>query len=537
MVQIQQRFLIVCAAALPALALLAVPCQAKKFFDDDPLLKDPAPVAVSTAEPRKISDIYDFLYQSFGKYPQEGPSLAVNTLGEVPDSAWYTNRHVSRRMSVAELVRGPGGHRPPDSSGKWRIISAKTDGVTPGFMIEDATGARYLLKLDPPRNPELASAADVIGSKFFYALGYNTPENYIVRFRRDQLEFDAGAKFRIHGRERPLTNYSLERMFQGQAVDGEGRYRALASRLIEGKLLGQFRYYGTRADDPNDIVPHQRRRDLRGLFVFCAWLNHDDSRDINTVDSLVEESGVRYIKHYLIDFGAILGSNTYRSDSGRNGFEYMWDPMPASLRFLTLGLYVPRWARSARYSNLPSVGRLESKLFEPDEWKPEYPNIAFLNRTPEDEFWAARQVMAFRDDEIRAIVKTGEYSDPAAEEWIARCLIERRDKIGRAYFSKVLPLDGFRIEGGRLRFLDLAQEYGFSGSRQYSVAWSVFDNVRLQHAPIPGASGAMLPDEILKSGDGYFGATISGTNGSQTIVVSLRKRGDAISIVGIDRTW
>ena len=537
MVQIRQRFLIVCAAALPVVALLAGPCQAKKFLDDDPLLKDPAPVAVTAAQPRKISDIYDFLYHSFGWHPQEGPSLAVNTLGEVPDSAWYTNRHVSRRMSEAELVRGPGNHRPPDVSGKWRIISAKTDGVTPGFMIEDATGSRFLLKLDPPLYPELASAADVIGSKFFFALGYNTPENYVVRFRRDQLVFDARAKFRVDGKERPLTSYSFGRIFQGQPVDGEGRYRAVASRLIEGKLLGQFRYYGTRSDDLNDIVPHQRRRDLRGLFVFCAWLNHDDSRDINTVDTLVEENGVPYIRHYLIDFGAILGSNTYRTDSGRNGFEYMWDPKPASLRFLTLGAYVPQWARSARYSNLRSVGRIESKLFEPDDWKPEYPNIAFLNRTPEDEFWAARQVMAFRDDEIRAIVRTGEYSDPAAEEWITRRLIERRDKIGRTYFGKVLPLDRFRIENGHLRFQDLAREYGFNDGRQYTVAWSVFDNDREQYTPIDGGSGFTLPEEILKSRSGYFTAAISGTNASQSILVSVRKRGDVISIVGIERTW
>ena len=61
---------------------------------------------------------------------------------------------------------------------------------------------------------------------------------------------------------------------------------------------------------------------------------------------------------------------------------------------------------------------------------------------PDDAFWAARQVMAFTDDEIRAIVRTGQYSQPA-EDWITATLIERRNRIGRTFFTKVLPLDHF----------------------------------------------------------------------------------------------
>ena len=65
-----------------------------------------------------------------------------------------------------------------------------------------------------------------------------------------------------------------------------GKYRAIASRFADGRPVGYFKYYGTRPDDPNDIYPHEHRRELRGNLVFAAWINHDDSRGINSLDML-----------------------------------------------------------------------------------------------------------------------------------------------------------------------------------------------------------------------------------------------------------
>ena len=62
----------------------------------------------------------------------------------------------------------------------------------------------------------------------------------------------------------------------------------MASRYIAGDLVGPFSYEGMRSDDPNDTVPHEDRRMLRGLNVFAAWLNHHDTKAINTMDSLVD---------------------------------------------------------------------------------------------------------------------------------------------------------------------------------------------------------------------------------------------------------
>src|SRR5262245_3539034 len=325
MVSLKQPFLItrraLCLAAIAIVGAVtpvyAADSSGKKFYPDDPMWREPAPRPVDGVETRKVDDIYDFLENSYITPGREGkaskrdprPARDVNTLGEVPDSGWYTNRHAFRRMSIAELRRGPGNTTPSVQSEAWSIIGAKSDGVTPGFVIEDANKNRYLLKFDPSDAPEVSSAADVIGSKFFYALGYFTPENYIVHFRREDLTIPDGTTWRdASGRRRPLTSQAIDEMLKLQQKDAGGRYRALASLWLPGKVVGPFSYRGTRSDDPNDTIPHEDRRVLRGLGVFSAWLNHHDMRSINSLDTLTIEDGRQFIKHHLIDFGSTLGS-------------------------------------------------------------------------------------------------------------------------------------------------------------------------------------------------------------------------------------
>src|SRR5262249_23541179 len=162
------------------------------------------------------------------------PSQGINTVDEVPDSTWYTNRHARHRMSLEELKRGTGNSAPP-APGKWNIIAAKNEGVTPGFRIRDAAGRQYFIKFDPLSNPEMASAADVITSKFFYALGYNVPENYVVYFDRSQIAIDEGAMLKDHtGRKRPIHNNDVDEMLLKAPRRPDGKYRAMASTVISG---------------------------------------------------------------------------------------------------------------------------------------------------------------------------------------------------------------------------------------------------------------------------------------------------------------
>jgi len=530
------------SAALVPL-LLAAGLHARKFYDDDPLQKMPPPLNADKAQGRRISDYYDFFSHTFAKRGEQNTAKkftrarAVNTLGEVPDNSWYTNRHYWHRMSLEELARGPGDSHAPDTRGPLTVVKAKTEGISPGFTMKDAKGRKYNVKFDPLTNPEMATAADVIVAKFFYALGYNVPENYIFTFSRDRLVIGPDVTLTdAQGRQHPMAERDVTQLFLKVPRQKDGRYRAVASYWIQGKNVGEFRYHGTRTDDPNDIVPHEHRRDVRGLGVFCAWLGHDDSRAINTSDFLVEENGVRFVKHYLIDFGSTLGSASTGPNSPRSG-QYLFAWAPAAAQLLSLGLYLPQWA-TAHYPKIPAVGRFEWKTFDPESWAPEYRNPAFVNRLPDDAFWAAKQVMAFSDEEIRALVKTGEYSERSAEDWIATCLIERRNKIGRAFFAQVLPLDRFEVRENKLVFEDLAVKHGLIASREYKIQWSRFDNNSEQKTPLPGETAFTVPAEIKTASVGeYLAADIVSSDPKKTVTVFLRKKPDRAEVVGIDRGW
>ncbi|HYO83774.1 MAG TPA: hypothetical protein VES20_20395, partial [Bryobacteraceae bacterium] len=270
---------------------------------------------------------------------------------------------------------------------------------------------------------------------------------------------------------------------------------------------------------------------LRGLHVFCAWLAHDDSRAINSLDTLVQRNGVPQVWHYLIDFGSTLGSASTRANSPRSGHEQFFTWRSAAKEFFTFGVYVPGWS-GINYADWPSVGRFSPERFDPRSWTPEYPNPAFDNRLEDDNLWAAEQVMKFTDQEIRAIVATGQYSDAAAEGHVAATLIHRRDAIGRAYLSQPLALTDIQVENGTVRFEDLSVRHGFAkGPHAYRYTWSELDNASGRTSPLPHSSSS-----VPSSGAAYLLVEISAEgNQSRKVKVYLRRSSPGYRVVGIER--
>ncbi|MBI1895612.1 MAG: hypothetical protein HYS04_03605 [Acidobacteria bacterium] len=526
-------------AVLFFLSFSTLPAQ--KFYPDDPVEFELKPLPSADIERRRLSDYYDLIRHTIDTpgdlnraHPKPVLAQGVNTLGEPLQGAWWVKRHYYKRMSLDQLVDGPGSDHAPSMQGRWTVIAAKTEGITPGFVMQDARGELYFVKFDPLTNPEMATGADHLSIRLLHALGYHVPENYLVEFSEDMLVLgkDVTVADRL-GRRRAMTQRDLAEMLLKVAKNRDGRYRATASLAIRGKGIGPYRYYGRRRDDPNDFVPHEHRRDLRGLAVVSAWIGHDDCRAINTYDAVIEPNGAGHVRHYILDLGSTLGSGTQRPNSARSGGEYLFAWKPSALQLVTLGLAVPSWAR-ARFPEIPSVGRFEYEKFDPGKWVPEYPNPAFLNRLPDDEFWAAKQILALRDDEIRAIVQSARYSDARAEAWLVECLVQRRDKIGRAYFKKVLPLDRFEIREGKLAFEDLSEKAGLGAAGPYAVQWLQLDNATASTIPIEGATSFAVPAR----GGAYKVARISSSRrANQVVDVSVRREGGSPTVVGIERRW
>jgi len=516
----------------------AAPCLAQHFLPDDPLTRVPEVAAVGDARVQSINSIYDFAHNSIDyKRPAPSKALAVNTLGEVPDSSWFTNRDISR-MSLEALKKGgrvQGGPEPP-----YTVVAAKTEGVSAGFRLRDARGLLYFVKVDPETNPEMATAADVMGALFLYAAGFNVPENYILLGREQDFHLSDKARVTTRtGKERRMTAAQLRTIFDEIPREPDGRIRAMASLALSPKLAGPFRYSGVRSDDPNDLVAHEDRRDLRGLAVLFAWLNHTDAKGENSMDSVVGKGENARFLHSLLDFGDCFGSDSDIPKDPRHGQEYILPVTRAQLqRIPTLGFAADNWEKVHYPRAMKAVGDFTAVGFDSLTWKPNYPNPAFLAMTPLDAYWGAKRVMAFTNEDIRAIIEEGQFHDPESVDYITRVLELRRDAIGRAWFGQVLPLEQFRIADEHLAFDNLAVQHGFAQPGRYKFTWFLWNNDAQREEDFATSEGSALPYTLTSVSVGsYIGCRIVGEHDDgRSVTVYFHNEGDNWKLVGISRT-
>ena len=405
------------------------------------------------------------------------PARDVNAVDEVPCSTWFCPRNHLRPMTAEEIAAGPGGI-PPQLP--LRIVKGKDRGAALGFQVVDAAGRRFLLKLDPAGHLGMSTAAEMVGTRLFHAAGYNVPANFVLDLNPDDLIVDPGATFMLYGvQKRPLTADLVSERLLHAARTPDGRLRAVAVSWLSGKVLGAFDMKGRRTDDPNDRIGHEDRRSLRASWVLAAWLAVYDESALNTLDAYVEESGRHFVRHYLIDFGAGLGSATTDikgpADSGQHSVE-----IGRTLgSWLSLGLYrrhyqSQRDAWAAGIAQHPALGWIPAEDFDVEAFRTNRKVPAHKRLTDRDRYWGAKLVTSFTDEQLGAVVGAARL-DPDDAAYVVRVLGVRRDVIGRRYLTAVTAVESPAVADGQLCFDDLAIARGYADASRVRYRLRVSD--------------------------------------------------------------
>ena len=447
------------------------------------------------------SVVFRPLSTAFGLHPA-GEAVDVNSLDEVPDSAWFTNRLGVRPVSIDELRLA--GCRPeqlldpaayPD--GSWVIDSGKKGGSVHGFRVVVPGKGKYLVKATAAM--ERVAAADVIGIAIYHAVGFETPCDQTIRLRPSLLTLRPNLQYKLSfDKPHPFDQRLLAKVLAGSAGP-DGRALMTASAWLPGYVIGPFRYDGVRPDDPNDVVPHQDRRELRGSRLLAAWINHFDTREGNTLDAWMSSvpgapaASPGYVRHYQIDTSESLGSDGWGQEelARRIGHAYVVDWGDLSGDFLTLGIRRRPWDDLRPARSHPAFGYFDADHFAPELWKNQYPNAAFDRMTERDGAWMARILARFTPDMVRALVEMGQFTNREDAAYLTAVLEGRLRKLLERYLTRLAPFADLRVAGARrdqLCGVDLAARRGLRPPPRFQFT------ARL-------AGGAALPVQRLSDAD------------------------------------
>jgi len=414
--------------------------------------------------------------------------------------------------------------------------------------MSDANGVLWFVSFDADGFPDAATGAILAANKIFWTLGYWQVENHLIRVRREDLDIGQTALVVPQsGKRRPMKSGDIDDVLRRAHRSPDGTYRAVAARAVPGRVLGGFRYHDTRPDDPNDVVPHEHRRELRALKVFGAWTNLVDMKAGNTLDTLITDNGKGLVRHYLQDVGSTFGTGANAPREYDEGWEYLFEGDKAMKRLITLGFFVQPW-QTVNYTEHPAIGRFEGVEFDPPDWKPRVKTAAFVRARADDNFWAARRVMAFPDDMIRAIASAGQYHDEAAAKLLADVLIQRRDKIGKAYLNAINPVINLALDGSdTLTFQNAAVEAHVADepASGYTIRWFTFDNATGNTTPIGSPTAttdrrAKAPGGLPSAAGAIVKVQIAATDPAHApwaapVDAYFRRGASAWVLVGIDR--
>jgi hypothetical protein len=327
----------------------------------------------------------------------------------------------------------------------------------------------------------------MMGHRMVWAAGYNVPEDYVEYVDRKDLVIGHDAsKKDVFGNKELLTDKMLDDAIAKSYVREDGKIRVLASRYLPGLPIGPYAREGTRKDDPNDTIPHQYRRSVRGQVPLFSVMNHTDMQEDNTLDAYIAYKGPDgkpgkqgHVVHYLIDFGKAFGVMGWGLHWKTVGYTYRVDIAKALQSLFTLGL-MPREWDAIDSPPLLGLGLYESEHYDPETWRPNSLYWPYEDIDNVDGFWGAKILMRFTREQIDAIAGEGKFSDPRTTKYMADTIEARQRATGKYWFRQASPFDAFTVAPGGLCFDDLALRYQLESVDNSRYSIEVYDGAGKQ---------------------------------------------------------
>jgi hypothetical protein len=186
-------------------------------------------------------------------------------------------------LETWDLFYGPGGQEHAPRHMEFQFVEEDTDGTTPKYVVTDADGVRWKMKLGVESRPETAA------SRLVWAAGYYANDEYFL----------ASAYLKN-------VPSQLRRGRSQIGPTGDVHYARLM-RLDNRKKIGIWKWKES---------PLLGTREFNGLRTMMAVINSWDMKDAN--NAIIETKDGRQI-YCVSDLGSSFGGITVRSAEGHVG--------------------------------------------------------------------------------------------------------------------------------------------------------------------------------------------------------------------------
>jgi hypothetical protein len=198
------------------------------------------------------------MLRQLGLGPHVEPTAPTGELNQL----WEDPTGLERR----DLMAGPQlGVMPPDLTQPFTFVSVKTSGFSPGYVVIDASGRKWSVKMGPEAQTE------IVASRLLWAVGYHQPSIYYVD------------RWTLVGGPSP-------------GMQGGARFRPKDGPLKSDGLWSWQK---------NPFVDTQP---FRGLVVMMVLMNSSDLRNHNNVVYTVKDLGEPHHWYVVKDLGATFGA-------------------------------------------------------------------------------------------------------------------------------------------------------------------------------------------------------------------------------------